>query len=87
LHFNVTTVGRFEVDDKVLNTLEPFLFESIHQRQGSISAEHGLGQCKNRYLPMIHDQGTLDAMRSLKSVFDPNGILNPGKLLPPLATT
>jgi len=87
LHFNVTTVGRFEVDDKVLNMLEPFLFEAIHQRQGSISAEHGLGQCKNRYLPMIHDQGTLDAMRSLKSVFDPNGILNPGKLLPPLATT
>jgi len=87
LHFNVTTEGQFEVDNDVLTTLEPYLFEAIHRRRGSISAEHGLGQAKNRYLNMIHDESTLSTMRSLKDLFDPNGILNPGKVLPlPVST-
>ena len=82
LHFNVTTPGKFEVDPKVLETLEPHIFESVVARGGSISAEHGLGQSKNKYLDMVHDQSTLSLMRSIKQIMDPRGIMNPYKYLP-----
>jgi FAD/FMN-containing dehydrogenase len=87
LHFNVTTVGQFKMDNRVLTAVEPYLFEAIRRRRGSISAEHGLGMAKNQNLSMIHDEDTLITMRSLKTVFDPNDILNPGKVLPPPVTT
>lgn len=83
LHFNVTTPGQFEMVPEVLDTLEPYIFESVIQRGGSISAEHGLGQSKHKYLPMVHDPVTLSLMRSIKQLIDPHGILNPGKYLPP----
>jgi FAD/FMN-containing dehydrogenase len=82
LHFNVTTPGKFEKDDAVLQRLEPALFEAVIRRGGSISAEHGLGQSKNQYLDRIHDTAKLETMRSVKQLFDPHGILNPHKYLP-----
>ncbi|GAX10681.1 hypothetical protein FisN_14Lh192 [Fistulifera solaris] len=82
LHFNVTTIGKREVQKDVLDALEPYLFHSILKRGGSISAEHGLGQAKNHLLPSVHDEHTLDLMRSLKALLDPRMILNPGKFLP-----
>ncbi|ACK49704.1 FAD linked oxidase domain protein [Methylocella silvestris BL2] len=48
---------------------------------GSISAEHGIGQLKRDLLPSVKDPVALDLMRALKATLDPNGILNPGKLL------
>jgi FAD/FMN-containing dehydrogenase len=48
---------------------------------GSISAEHGIGQAKRDLMPAIKDPVELDLMRSLKRLFDPHGILNPGKVL------
>ena len=83
LHFNVTTPGQFELIPEVLEVLEPYIFESVIQRGGSISAEHGLGQAKHKYLPMVHDAATLLLMRSIKHLLDPHGIMNPGKYLPP----
>ena len=62
--------------------MEPYIFESVLKRGGSISAEHGLGQQKNKYLTMVHDEGKLESMRAIKQLFDPNGILNPFKFLP-----
>jgi len=47
---------------------------------GSISGEHGIGYVKARYLDMAIDAPTLEIMKSIKRVFDPNGILNPGKM-------
>ncbi len=47
---------------------------------GSISGEHGIGYVKAAYLDMAIDQPTLEIMKSIKRVFDPNGILNPGKM-------
>ena len=84
LHFNVTTPGEFESIPEVLETLEPYIFESVIRRGGSISAEHGLGQTKHKYLPIVHDTATLLLMRSIKQLLDPHGIMNPGKYLPPL---
>ena len=47
---------------------------------GSISGEHGIGYVKAQYLDMAIDQPTLEVMKGIKKVFDPNGILNPGKM-------
>jgi glycolate oxidase len=47
---------------------------------GSISGEHGIGYVKAAYLDMAIDAPTLSIMKQIKKVFDPNGILNPGKM-------
>ncbi len=47
---------------------------------GSISGEHGIGYVKAQYLNMAIDAPTLEIMKSIKRVFDPHGILNPGKM-------
>ena len=47
---------------------------------GSISGEHGIGYVKAQYLDMAVDAPTLEIMKAIKKVFDPNGILNPGKM-------
>jgi glycolate oxidase len=47
---------------------------------GSISGEHGIGYVKAQYLDMAIDAPTLEVMKAIKKVFDPNGILNPGKM-------
>ncbi len=51
--------------------------------EGTISGEHGIGYTQRGYLPIALAPGTLRLMRELKSLFDPAGILNPGKILPP----
>ena len=48
---------------------------------GSISAEHGIGQLKRDLLPTVKDPVALATMRAIKAALDPEGILNPGKLL------
>jgi D-lactate dehydrogenase (cytochrome) len=48
---------------------------------GSISAEHGIGKLKRESLVKVKDPVALDLMRGLKTMLDPNGILNPGKVL------
>ena len=52
---------------------------SLH---GTLSGEHGIGLLKREFMPQAIDAPTLALMRQLKTVFDPDGILNPGKLLP-----
>jgi D-lactate dehydrogenase (cytochrome) len=49
--------------------------------QGSISAEHGIGVLKRKSLPKVKDPVALELMRGFKDMLDPNGILNPGKVL------
>ncbi len=50
---------------------------------GTLSGEHGIGLAKRDFMPQAVTAPTLSLMRQLKQVFDPDGILNPGKLLPP----
>jgi glycolate oxidase len=47
---------------------------------GTITGEHGVGLAKAPYMELEHDRVALDLMRSLKKLFDPNNILNPGKM-------
>ena len=47
---------------------------------GTISGEHGIGYVKAPYLDYAIDRPTLEIMKGIKKIFDPNGILNPGKM-------
>jgi D-lactate dehydrogenase len=51
--------------------------------EGTLSGEHGIGLAKRDFMPQAIDAPTLALMRAVKRSFDPDGILNPGKLLPP----
>jgi FAD/FMN-containing dehydrogenase len=53
----------------------------VLKHHGSISAEHGIGKLKRESLIKVKDPVALDLMRGLKRMLDPNGILNPGKVL------
>jgi len=53
---------------------------------GSITGEHGIGIEKRDFLPLMYNPAELQAMRDVKEIFDPADILNPGKILPAVAT-
>jgi FAD/FMN-containing dehydrogenase len=55
--------------------------DMLARHGGSISAEHGVGLLKKPYLARVRSEAEIALMRQLKRVFDPHGILNPGKLL------
>lgn len=55
--------------------------DSVHAVGGSISAEHGVGQLKRDLLPRYKDPVEMALMHTLKKALDPDGILNPGKVL------
>jgi glycolate oxidase len=57
------------------------LFRAGMDLGGAISGEHGLGSDKRKYFVELEDPVKLDLMRRIKQAFDPNGILNPGKVL------
>ena len=63
-------------------TAERELFERVVALEGSISGEHGIGFAKARYLPIELSPEEIALMKRLKTAFDPNGILNPGKIFP-----
>ena len=78
LHVNVTGV---DPDDDRVDDARARRWWPSHG--GSISAEHGIGRAKVRWLHLSRSPAELAAMRAVKSALDPDGILNPGVLLPP----
>ena len=54
----------------------------VAERDGSISAEHGIGHAKKPWLHLVRTPEELAAMRAIKAALDPAGILNPNELLP-----
>jgi FAD/FMN-containing dehydrogenase len=63
------------------DALNAAVHEIVLDLGGTISAEHGIGRMKRDLLPHAKQPLQLELMRKIKSAFDPNGILNPGKLL------
>ncbi|HVI25871.1 MAG TPA: FAD-linked oxidase C-terminal domain-containing protein [Xanthomonadaceae bacterium] len=60
----------------------PRVFELALSLGGALSGEHGIGVSKRAFMARAYDAPTLALMREVKRAFDPDGILNPGKLLP-----
>ncbi len=80
IHVNVTGVP---VDDPTLDeVLDEAVYRFVVSRGGCISAEHGIGTAKARWLALDRSSGDLAAMAALKRAFDPSGILNPNVLVP-----
>jgi D-lactate dehydrogenase (cytochrome) len=83
IHYNVTQpLGADKADYlKRWDDVNAVVFAVVKKYGGSISAEHGIGVVKRDILPSVKDPVALDLMRTLKRTLDPNGILNPGKVL------
>jgi len=58
------------------------IFDVVIRLEGTLSGEHGIGLAKRDFMPRALDAGALALMRRVKDAFDPDGIMNPGKLLP-----
>lgn len=56
------------------------LFELVKSLGGTISAEHGIGLIQKEYMPLMFSETELNLMRGIKKIFDPNNILNAGKI-------
>ena len=69
-----------EVWDKDLPKGIKEIFELCKSLGGTISGEHGIGLVQKPYLPIVFSPYHLDLMKGIKKVFDPNYILNPGKI-------
>src|SRR5262245_52051657 len=83
IHYNVSQpVGADKAEYlKRWEEVNAVVFGIVGKYGGSISAEHGIGVMKRDLLPSVKDKVALDLMRTLKRTLDPNGILNPGKVL------
>ena len=83
LHFNLSQPVGWAPQDFMAreHDVNDAVYEVVLKRHGSISAEHGIGQLKSGLLSRVKDPVALGMMRSIKAALDPNGIMNPGKLL------
>lgn len=76
-----------DIDDnewrEVIPRMVKDIFELTLSLGGMISGEHGIGITKKRYLPLAIDSTQIELMRKIKKIFDPNNILNPGKIFDP----
>ena len=79
LHVNV--LGE-DADLERMHACVDEVFRLVLALQGTLSGEHGIGRSKRAFVGLEIDAPTLDLMWRLKDVFDPDGILNPGKVLP-----
>jgi len=71
-----------EAFEEKLRAVMGDLYEKAFSLSGQVSGEHGIGYIKRRFLSQSTDPSLLAIMKGIKGVFDPNNILNPGKVIP-----
>jgi FAD/FMN-containing dehydrogenase len=75
------TVARKDMDVAVYRAIEGVVYDIVAELGGSISAEHGIGRNKRPYLHISRTEPELALMTTLKQALDPQGLLNPGRVL------
>jgi len=82
LHLNILKPEAMDKDEFFAKcaTVNQWVFETVQKYNGSISAEHGVGMTKRDYLHYSRSAEEIAVMKAVKAVFDPNGIMNPGKI-------
>lgn len=83
LHVNLLFDPDDERESAAAHAALPRVFEHVLALDGTLSGEHGVGLAKRDYVAMELAPEVLRLMRGIKRVFDPRGILNPGKVIPP----
>ena len=83
LHYNVARSADQSEEDLLASQYDVYqlVHDSVHAHQGSISAEHGVGQLKRDELPRYKSALELKLMKQIKDALDPKGLMNPGKVL------
>ncbi|KIG15547.1 D-2-hydroxyglutarate dehydrogenase [Enhygromyxa salina] len=82
LHLNLLRPDDMDLDEFLghCHAFDPIMYALVREFQGSVSAEHGIGLLKREYLGHTRSATEIDAMRAIKRIFDPLGILNPEKV-------
>ncbi|PJY95653.1 FAD-binding oxidoreductase [Pseudomonas donghuensis] len=82
LHLNILKPQNLSKDEFFAKcaTVNKWVFETVEKYNGSISAEHGVGMTKRDYLTYSRSPVEIEYMKAVKAAFDPNGIMNPGKI-------
>jgi len=82
IHVNIMVTPGDDDEMRRAHEAERALFEGVVAMEGSISGEHGIGFTKAKYLSLELDPQTIALMKRVKAAFDPEGVLNPGKIFP-----
>ena len=83
LHVNIMYDDGDAAETARAHAALPKVFTQVLALGGTLSGEHGIGLSKRDFMTDAFTTATLDAMRAVKAALDPDGILNPGKVLPP----
>ena len=78
IHF---IIGKDSDDDKLKSEINEIIYSNTEKVDGSISAEHGIGLDKKKYLIKTRSQDEIELMRLIKKSIDPKNILNPGRVI------
>ena len=82
LHFNIVADERSNSDfEAKKDQLYSLIYKKVAKHNGSISAEHGIGQTKRAQLAKVKQPEVLDVMRAIKASIDPKNLMNPGKVI------
>ena len=82
LHFNLVADERSNTDfGEKKDRLYELIYDKVAKYNGSISAEHGIGQTKRAQLAKVKAPEVLDVMRAIKASLDPKNLMNPGKMI------
>ena len=82
IHVNIMTDKKNKDEYQRANDALKDIFESTLDMGGTISGEHGVGLTKKQFIGMELSETSIGIMKSIKNIFDPKGILNPGKIFP-----
>ena len=82
LHLNILKPDAMDKADffSKCEQVNKWVFDIVQRYEGSVSAEHGVGLVKKDYLTYSRSPAEIDYLKGIKGVFDPNGIMNPGKI-------
>nr|BFD65955.1 FAD-binding oxidoreductase [Bdellovibrio sp. HAGR004] len=83
LHINILRPEGMSKEEfvKECRKVDVLVFEAVKKYKGSISAEHGVGLTKRSFLNYTRSEAEIELMRGIKKVFDPDNIINPGKVI------
>ena len=77
----VSWVPRLSVDQQPKEEMDQIVYGLVREMGGSVSAEHGIGTLKKKWLGHARSEAEIALMRTLKAALDPDGLLNPGKVI------